>query len=244
MPGESPQLSLVLPAYNEAQRLPAYLAAVRPYLDGLGDSYEVIVLDDGSDDGLQEVLSRAADGWPQLRSLRHARNQGKGAAVRTGVLASRGQLLLVADADGATPIDQHRLLQAAIGDGADLAVGSRLVGDAAARCSRHPLRALTGRWFAALANRLFALGVRDPQCGFKMFRGAVGRPLFAALRERGYLFDVELLLRARQSGCKICEVPIRWHEVPGGHFSMLRALPAIFIGLGRLRLARRRWPRP
>jgi glycosyltransferase involved in cell wall biosynthesis len=149
-------LSLILPAYNEALRLPPFLASVRAWLDGhYPGRYEVLVVDDGGHDGLLAVLEQQAAGWPQLRWLRHPQNLGKGAAVRTGILAAEGELLLFADADGATPIAEEARLAAAIRAGADVAVGSRLISDPGAERSRVMSRALGGRLFAGLARRLF-----------------------------------------------------------------------------------------
>ena len=123
---ESIHLSLVIPAFNEAARLPPYLASVQPYLEKhYGKHYEVIVVDDGSQDGLKEVLPRLGVHWPELRWIIHEKNRGKGAAVRSGMLAAHGERMLFSDADGATPIDQEALLTAALRTGADLAVGSR-----------------------------------------------------------------------------------------------------------------------
>jgi len=234
MSPENVFISVVLPAYNEARRLPAYLASIRAYFDGWDGCYEVIVVDDGSDDGLQQILAGQSAGWPQLRTVCHSGNQGKGAAVRSGVLASRGQLVLFADADGATPIDQERLLRQAICEGADVAVGSRRLASPAAHRSRQYLRAVAGRFFAIAASSWFRLGVGDPQCGFKMFRGDAGRQLFEASRERGYLFDLEILVLAVRADCKISEAPISWHEVRGGHFSLIRVFPSIPMDLWRL----------
>jgi dolichyl-phosphate beta-glucosyltransferase len=194
-------LSVILPAYNEAARLPPHLTAVREYLQArYPDRHEVIVVDDGSGDGLAAILDGLAAGWPQLRVLRHARNQGKGGAVRTGMLAADGELLLFSDADGATPIKEESRLAAAILAGADLAVGSRLLSASTARRSRTWIRGLAGRSFAAVARRLLCLSVRDTQCGFKMFRRDAGRRLFSLLHERRYLFDLEVLATANRLG--------------------------------------------
>jgi dolichyl-phosphate beta-glucosyltransferase len=229
-------LSLILPAYNEAHRLPPFLTTVRAYLDQhYPGCYEVIVVDDGSQDGLDRVLAQVAADWPALRPLRHERNQGKGAAVRTGVLASRGQRVLFADADGATPIDQEPRLAAALDRGAQVAVGSRLAEGDGLNRSRQWFRGLGGRAFAALARRLLGLSVRDPQCGFKMFVGDVARRLFVDVRETGYLFDLELLSRAARQGLTVAEIPVNWQEIPGGHLRLFRALPKIFVGLLLLR---------
>jgi dolichyl-phosphate beta-glucosyltransferase len=228
--------SLVLPAFDEARRLPPYLAAVRSYLDGsFGERYEVIVVDDGSRDATAEIVAGIARQWPQLRLLRLAANEGKGAAVRTGVMASRGELLLFADADGAAPIEESARLVAAIAAGADVAVGSRLLPDAKVARVRHWQRGLVGRLFACTARRLLGIAVLDTQCGFKMFRAEAARRLFAEVCEKRYLFDLEVLLLAQKFQLKIVEVPIRWHEVGGGHMRPLGELPRIIAGLCRLR---------
>lgn len=258
-------LSVILPAYNEAARLPVYLAAVRQYLQTrYRDCHEVIVVDDGSGDGLAGILDGLAPAWPQLRVIRHAENQGKGAAVRTGMLAAGGELLLFADADGAAPIKEESRLAAAIRAGADLAVGSRLAekvsgtffakhppGPAGKRFltpfhpprrSRHWLRGLAGRLFAATARRLLRLPVRDTQCGFKMFRRDAGRRLFSLLCERRYLFDLEVLAQANMLGYRTAEVPISWREVPGGKFKLSQQFPKVLVDLWRLRCRLRNHP--
>jgi dolichyl-phosphate beta-glucosyltransferase len=229
-------LSLILPAFDEARRLPPYLQSVHAYLENcFRQPYEVLVVDDGSRDETATVIEGLSGQWAQLRLLRHAQNQGKGSAVRTGVLAARGELLLFADADGATPIEEHARLAAAIDQGADVAIGSRLAADPAIRRSRHWYRGLTGKFFALVARRLLGISVLDTQCGFKMFRAEAGRRLFSALTETRYVFDLELLLMARKFGLRVVEVPIRWHEMPGGHLHPLRELPRIAAGLWRLR---------
>jgi dolichyl-phosphate beta-glucosyltransferase len=243
LPTDTVPFSLVLPAYNEALRLPSYLRLVREHLDGCyGNRYEVIVVDDGSQDGLSDLLERAAENWPQLRWIRHPQNQGKGAAVRTGVLASQGDLVLFADADGATPIEEQVQLAKAIRDGADVAVGSRLAPSPGIQRSRGQVRGLAGRVFATVARRLLGLSVWDTQCGFKMFRGETGRRLFSSARESGFLFDLEILALAGRLGCQIAEIPVRWSEVPGGHLSLPRELPRIMTGLFRLRKRLQRGP--
>lgn len=229
-------LSVIIPAYNEAQRLPPYLASVRQHLGArYADSYEVVVVDDGSGDGLCAALAPLAADWPQLAILRHPANRGKGAAVRTGMRTARGRLLLFADADGATPIDQEARLSEAIEGGAELAVGSRMLPSPEVTRRRTIVRGLVGRVFAGWARWWLAVAVRDTQCGFKMFRRRVGRKLFLLGREPGYLFDLELLALAQRLGYTIAEVPINWSDVPGGHLSLARESGRTLVGLWRLR---------
>jgi dolichyl-phosphate beta-glucosyltransferase len=229
-------LSLIVPAYNEAKRLPAYLASVRPYLTRrYGECYETLIVDDGSSDGLAGTVDALARDWPQLCCIHHGENQGKGAAVRTGMLAAAGELLLFTDADGATPIEEEARLAEAIHAGADVAIGSRLAAGDGIRRSRDLFRGLAGRTFAALVTRLLRLPVRDTQCGFKMFRRQVGRRLFSLAQEPRFLFDLEILALAARLGYRIAEVPIRWREIPGGHFHLARELPTLLGELLRLR---------
>ncbi len=229
-------LSIVLPAYNESQRLPPYLREVQRYLENAyPDAYEAIVVDDGSDDGLVEVIEAWRAGWPALRIMSHSSNRGKGAAIRTGVLAARGEHVLFADADGATPIAEETKLRAAIVAGADIAIGSRLLPAAGVRRRRALVRGLAGRLFATGARWWLGLPVRDPQCGFKMFRHEVARELFARSAEPGYLFDLELLALAHRQGYRIVEVPVNWTEMPAGHLSLASMVPRIFPTMWRLR---------
>ncbi|MFH1918804.1 MAG: dolichyl-phosphate beta-glucosyltransferase [Planctomycetota bacterium] len=229
-------LSVVIPAYNEARRLPPYLASVRRYLaEHYPAGHEVIVVDDGSGDGLADALAPLHADWPALKVMRHPTNRGKGAAVRTGVLAARGELLLFTDADGATPIDQEAKLSEAIRAGAEVAVGSRLVAAEDVTRRRTVSRGLVGRTFARLVRRWFRTPVRDTQCGFKMFRREAGRKLFSLSEESGYLFDLELLVLADRLGYRVAEVPVNWADVPGGHLSPTKECGRILLGLWRLR---------
>jgi dolichyl-phosphate beta-glucosyltransferase len=239
----APRLSVVIPAYNEAARLGPYLDEVRGYLDtAYPGEYEVLVVDDGSTDDTAGLVRRAAAGWPRLRLISHEVNKGKGAAVRTGVLASTGRRVLFADADGATPIAEEWRLAAALAGGAALAAGSRYVPGPGVSRDRNLRRAVAGAVFAQAARRLVGVAVRDTQCGFKMFDAAAGRALFAAGAETGYLFDVELLALAERYGYAVAEVAINWSERPGSKVRFVRDSLRMFAGLWRLRARLRTLP--
>lgn len=230
-----PELSVVLPAFNEAARLGPYLADVRAYLArAYPHAHEVIVVDDGSTDGTADLVRRHAAGW-RLRLLGHTANRGKGAAVRTGVLAARGRRVLFADADGATPIGEVRRLSAALDRGAAVAVGSRHVPGPGVVRERNPRRAAAGWVFRRAVRGLVGVGVADTQCGFKLFTAAAARELFAAGAEAGYLFDVELLALAERLGYPVAEVAVNWAERPGSKVRLVRDSARMFAGLWALR---------
>ena len=233
---QAPYLSVIIPAYNEARRLPFFLQRVVAYLDQQGRSYEILVVDDGSHDETATTVELAAQHCPHVRLLQLICNMGKGAAVRRGMQAARGTVQLFADADGAAPIEELRRLEAAIAAGADLAIGSR------ALASKNPTFTVQARWhrsvlgnfFNNLVQRLGMQHIADTQCGFKLFRRAVAQDLFSVSCVDGYAFDLELLYIARQRNYRIAEVPINWTDQPGSKvrpwrdgWIMLRELLAI-----------------
>ena len=207
-------LSVVVPAYSEESRLPSTLEAIRTYLSSR--EHEIVVVDDGSSDRTAEVAERFG-----CRVVRHPRNLGKGAAVKSGVLASRGDLVLVTDADLAAPIAELPKLEAALERGAAVAIGSREAPRAAVRRTSFK-RKLAGKVFNILVRLLTGLPCRDTQCGFKLFHGEAARALFFLAECRGYCFDVEILLLARELGFKVEEVGVEWHDRPGSKVRLLR----------------------
>jgi dolichyl-phosphate beta-glucosyltransferase len=210
---EAPLLSVVVPAFQEERRLPATLERVVGYLGGCGRPFELIVVDDGSRDATADVATRVLAALGEHgRLVRLPVNRGKGAAVRAGVAASRGAQVLVTDADLSTPIEDVEVLERACAGGADVAIGSRAV-DRSLIARRQPrLREWSGRVFN-LVVQVFALpGIRDSQCGFKLFRGDVAREVFRHARSDGFGFDVEVLAIAKHLGYRIAEVPVRWRN--------------------------------
>ena len=229
-------LSVVVPAFNEARRLPATLARVIAYLDGRGRRYELLVVDDGSQDATIEVATRGLAALGERgRVCRLPANRGKGAAVRAGIEAARGENVLVTDADLSTPIEELEALERACGAGADVAIGSRAL-DRSLIVRRQPLlREWSGRLFNLIVQ-LFALpGIHDSQCGFKLFRGAVAKDVFARARSEGFGFDVEVLAIAKHLGYRIAEVPVRWRNDDDSRLSLARGALA-FVDPLRVRL--------
>lgn len=228
-------LSAVLPAFNEADNLERTVGELTAALAATGRSYEVLIVDDGSTDGTAAVAEALGRADPRVRLLRHARNQGYGAAVRTGFAASRGTWILLLDADGQfVPAELPRLLAAA-GEGADFVLGYRV----------HRADPLHRRWFAALWRRLMAalldVQVRDVNCAFKLLRGDLVRAL--PLESRGAFMTAELLARARRAGARFAEVPVSHRPRRAGRQTggrpgvILRAFSDLFRLYWRLRSA-------
>jgi glycosyltransferase involved in cell wall biosynthesis len=206
-------ISVVIPAYNEERRIGASLTAITSYLDRGQENYEIVVVDDGSRDATAAAVEHAQTAaGGRVRLLRMPENRGKGAAVRAGVLASRGAEVLFSDADLATPIEELAKLRACLSNGCDIAVGSRALDGSDIRVRQHPARELMGRTFNVLVRTLLLGGIRDTQCGFKLFRGPAARELFAAAKVDGFAFDVEILLLARPR-YRVAEVPVVWRHV-------------------------------
>lgn len=222
---DGPDLSIVIPAYNEALRLPATLDRVLAYLRGAPFSSEVVVVDDGSSDGTADVVRRYGGGQPPVRLIT-APHRGKGHAVKLGMLQASGSFRFLCDADLAMPIEEvARFLPPALA-GVDVAAGSRET-PGAQRFDEPSSRHVMGRLFNLLVRALAVPGIRDTQCGFKCFRAAAAQHLFAQQRLDGFGFDVEVLFIARRSGLRIAEVPIDWYHQRESKVRPFRDTPAM-----------------
>src|SRR5262245_10353277 len=205
-------LSIVIPAYNEARRLPATLPLAIEYAGRLSEPVEILVVDDGSADGTSHVAIRVGQTCPFLRVLRSESNGGKGAAVRRGMLAARFEHVLFTDVDLSTPIEETAKLRAALAAGADVAIGSRWLPDSHVQVRQPWLRDVAGRTFSGIVKLLLLPGIHDSQCGFKAFRREPMREIFGRQRLNGFGFDAEILWLARHLGFRVAEVPIVWRD--------------------------------
>ncbi|GAA3040562.1 dolichyl-phosphate beta-glucosyltransferase [Streptomyces glomeratus] len=218
MPAVTVDLSVVVPAYNEEERLGPTLDAIAGYLrdnESRVGTWEVVVVDDGSTDGTRDVATAASARDRRVQLVTSPRNRGKGHALRLGVLASSGRRVLVTDADLAAPIEQLEALDKALAEGYSAALGSRSAPGATIERHQGPVRELLGRAGSVLIRRVAVPGVRDTQCGFKLFDGDRAREAFAASRLTGWGIDVEILQHFRRSGWPVTEVPVRWAHQPG-----------------------------
>lgn len=219
MPVE-PFLSIVIPAYNEEQRLPETLAHLHAYCAQQSFEIEVLVVDDGSQDSTCHVVEERAATWPWLRLMRLAHG-GKGQAIKQGFLAAQGALIFMCDADLSMPVEELPRFLTAMQGSCDVAIGSRET-PGAMRYDEPIRRHLMGRVFNWLARRLVLPDIQDTQCGFKCFTRQAARDVVSCQQLSGWGFDVELLFIARKRGYTLREVPIAWHYKPSSRIHPLR----------------------
>jgi glycosyltransferase involved in cell wall biosynthesis len=230
----APSLSIVIPAYNERERLTLSLPAIDAYLRTTGLDAEILVVDDGSTDSTAEVAERLVFGR-EHRVMSLPVNQGKGAAVRRGVLAARGEWVLISDADLSTPIDEYdRLAAIARTENLDVVIGSRALPGSRVEVSQHIVRQVLGEVFNAILRRVTGLPYRDTQCGFKLLRRSRVEAVFAEMVIDGFAFDVELLYLCARRGLRVREVPVTWRNSPRSTVSIIGSPPKMLFDLIRL----------
>jgi dolichyl-phosphate beta-glucosyltransferase len=232
-------LSIVVPAYNEERRLPPTLIDMIDFCEENYPSYEIIVVDDGSSDKTSSTVQKFAKVRPTVRLIRLPRNQGKGHAVRPGVLSSRGDYVLFADADGATPISELSRLMTAAKTGSDVVIGSRAKQSDETKVSTVIHRKILGRVFNKVVNLLLLPGIADTQCGFKLFTKRAAAYLFSQQQSDRFSFDVELLFLAQQVKLTLTEVPINWTNVPGSKVNLVLDAIAMFRDILRFKVIHR-----
>jgi glycosyltransferase involved in cell wall biosynthesis len=215
-------MQLVIPAYNEAGRLPRTLAALRRHVaaEPVRGGLEVIVVDNASTDGTALAAAQADTRVLPVRVL-YCAQRGKGAAVQAGVAATDDLIVGFMDADGATDLAALGTALRLLEGGADLAIGSRGVVGSLTNERHSAVRALGARGYRRLARALVP-DIHDTQCGFKLMRGDLARSVFAQTQTRGFSFDVEVLARALRTGARLAEFPVSWVDVPGSTFHPVR----------------------
>lgn len=201
-------LSLVIPTYNDAQRIAQTLDVVTGFLTRQGRPFEVIVVNDGSEDQTVAMVCAYARSHAEVRLITLPRNQGKGAAVRAGVLAARGELVCFCDADLAIPLTHLEGLVSRLRRDADVVIASRALAQSSMQVPQDPLRRMMSRAFNLVVRTVFGMPYRDTQCGFKGFRREAAQAIFARARIDSFAFDVELLLIARVLGHTVVEMPV------------------------------------
>ena len=233
--GRSPTCSIIIPAYNEAARVGATVEKVLAYALQRGWDAEVIVVNDGSNDGTAEIIRGLAENNPQLRLLENPGNRGKGYSVRNGMLHGRGERLLFSDADLSSPIQEAEKLFAALAGGADVAIGSRWLRRELQTQPQPLYRQIFGRVFNLLLRLILGLSFKDTQCGFKAFTRHAAQAIFPLQKIERWGFDPELLYLARKQGLKVVEVPVEWAHREGTRISPLRDGTRMFVEMLRIR---------
>ncbi len=235
------ELSLIVPAFNEASRIGPSLESIAAYLHAQPHTWELLIVDDGSRDQTSEVVIKYIDGIPGARLIGYHPNKGKGFAVRTGVLASKGQWIVFLDADLSTPPDEIanalRYLQA----GDDMVIGSRALRES--QIERRPplFRRFASFVFDTVKHLIVGLWqYADTQCGFKAYRAGAARPLYERSIIDRFMFDVEILYLAGRAGLKVREMPVHWADAPGSKVRFWEGIYHMFKDLVRIRWSHRR----
>ena len=232
------ELSIIVPAYNEAGRLPRTLTRMRDYFASRGfttHELEILIVDDGSKDGTVQVAEQWARDWPSLRVISNGDNRGKGYSVRHGMLEARGRIALFTDADLSSPIEESEKLLAAINAGNDVAIGSRALDRSLIATHQSRLRELAGMIFNGFVRIFTGLPFSDTQCGFKAFVREPSRIVFEQQRIERFGFDPEILFLAKRHGLRTAEIPVRWAHDPATKVHMLRDSLMMFFDLAIIR---------
>ncbi len=231
---ERPVVSIVIPTFNEERRIMPTIGAIASHMCDTNLAWELIVADDGSTDRTR-VLVESAE-LTNLRFVAAPRNMGKGAAVKRGMLAARGDYLLFADADCSTPIQEFdRLLSEVVTGKADVAIGSRTSSGSAAE-NRSLLRRTMTAGLRFIVQSVLRTRVRDTQCGFKLFTRSAAKDLFSRQTIEGFSFDLELLYLSYRLGLQVAEVPVRWHDAPGSKVEPLKEARRFLRDVASIRL--------
>lgn len=233
-------MAVIIPAYNEDQRILPTLERVRDYLSGQRYTWSVTLISDGSTDRTEAIGQEFAAHNPGFHVLHYAPNRGKGYAVRKGMLTVEGEMILFSDADLAAPIEEVEKLLEHMQAGADVAIGSRPLKESSLEVRQPFYREMLGRAFNFAVQTLAIRGIKDTQCGFKIFTHKAAQDVFSRCKMDGFSFDFEALMVARDLGYRIDEVPIRWRHQEGSKVVLMRDGPRMLRDLVKLRLKGKR----
>ena len=236
-----PYLSVIIPAYNEAERIATTLVDIDRILSKKTYPYEILVVNDGSTDTTAEIVTKFIPFVKNLRLINNAENKGKGGVVRQGMLASRGEVCLFTDADNSTPIDQFDAMRpyfTSDGGEYDVVIGSRALKESKLITPQPWYRKIPGKMGNIFIQTLVLPGIMDTQCGFKAFTDGAAKKIFPLSRINGWGFDVEVLALAKHMGFKIKEVPVVWINSP---FSHVRTSAYLQVLLETIKIRIRLW---
>lgn len=231
---EAPDLSIIIPSYNEELRLPATLERIAAFLAILGETTEILVVDDGSKDRTAEVADSFRMKLPGLRVIANGENRGKGYSVRHGMLEARGCNVLFTDADLSAPIEEATKLLDTLKTH-DVAIGSRALDRSLITVHESRFREFAGVVFNSIVRLILRLPFVDTQCGFKAFRRERSKILFEQQRIERFGFDPELLYLARHHGLRTAEIPVRWGHSPATKVNMMRDSIQMFVDVFTIR---------
>jgi dolichyl-phosphate beta-glucosyltransferase len=234
------ELEIVIPAFNEEDRIERTLNRIVEYYSEQDYSWRCTVVSDGSSDRTNEIVNRFAAEDSRISLLAYTQNRGKGYAVRVGMLCANARLVLFCDADLATPQEETTKLLKAIEGKTQIAIGSRPLADSDLEIRQPKLREFLGRAFNKVVQLLAIKGIDDTQCGFKIFTYEATQEVFSRCKLDGFSFDFEALMIARDLGFSIAEVPIRWRHQEGSKVSILRDGPRMLRDLVKLRMSGKR----
>ena len=227
-------ISIVIPAYNEEKRIANTINAIISFCEPKYHNYEIVVVDDGSDDATNSIIESHRYFGDNLRLIKLSQNRGKGYAVKQGVMQSRGEIVLYNDADGSTPIEELSKLEKYLAAGYDIAIGSRELPDESRQVYDFRHRRIIGRIFNRLVRILAVKDLADTQCGFKMFTAKAAADIFPYQTIPGFCFDVELLHIAQLRNYKIKEVAVNWHAEKGSKVNIVKDSLRMFFGILRV----------
>ena len=237
-----PYITLILPAYDEVDRIGQTIAEAGAYFRQRHLSYEIIVSADG-DDGTRELATQMARTDPALKVIGSAQRRGKGFGVRQGVAMAQGGIIGFADADNKTPIDEFDKLEPWLRRGYEVVIGSRGLRESRIERAQPLYRRLGAKGFSLIMHAVLGLpGIVDTQCGFKFFQRRAAVDLFGRQKIDGYMFDVEILYLAQHAGYRIAQVPVRWRDDRDSRLALVSGNLRNVIDLLRIRLANSREP--